>query len=105
MAKDRIEELKENPSQVDLTPYAGHWEVWKALDDKAKADAKEADEIKKVLMAAMGNADVGLIDGVPVVTFMEHKQSRVVPDLLRELYPAIAAEVTRSASQRTFKRV
>jgi predicted phage-related endonuclease len=105
MAEDRIEELKQSPSKADLTEYAGHFEIWKMLDSKAKELAKEAEAIKDILKAAMGNADVGLIDGVPVVTFKEHKQSRIVPDWLRQRYPQIAEEVTDRQPQRQFKRV
>ena len=62
-------------------------------------------QIQNELRAALGNAEVGLIDGVPAVTWKAQGWSRVELDELRAAHPAIVQEFTRTGTRRVLRIV
>jgi len=72
----------------------------------AKEAVKEAEkscsEAEQALMAMLGEAEIGLVDGKPRVTWKKHQSSRIDLDALRNQEPQLAARFTVKSGFRRF---
>lgn len=72
----------------------------------AKAEQREAEtRVRRAegeLMAALGDAEVGELDGEPVVTWKAHDERRLDQAALREAEPEVAERFTRTSTVRRF---
>lgn len=87
---------------IDLSHLAGQIAVAKLLVDKMAELKRELEPLRDAIKAAMGDAEVALVNGQPVATYRTHKQTRLVPQMVRDLDPATAAACTVPVLQRQF---
>jgi putative phage-type endonuclease len=62
-----------------------------------------ASEAQNRLMAALGEAEVGLLEGREVVTWKAHQERRLDLEALREAEPELAERFTRASTVRPFR--
>jgi putative phage-type endonuclease len=72
--------------------------VRRAVKDYGDEETGYMNKIKE----ALGNAEVGTIDGVPVVTWKKTQTERIDPELVRTAHPEIVKEVTTVSEYRRF---
>ena len=70
-------------------------------DDRSRK--QEVDRLKNVLKLALGHAEVGTIDGRPVVSWKGAPRDSIDTKALRRDAPGIAEQFTRSSVVRTFR--
>lgn len=87
---------------VDLTHLAGHFEYGLQLQDQVDALKKKLKEVTDTIKAAMGDCTVAVVEGSQEVTWRWHEQTRLVPEIVRQNDPALAAVATEKKPQRTF---
>jgi len=79
--------------------------IERRADAKAKADVA-SEEVRKVeseIMTLLQDAEVGVVNGEPVVTWKEQSRSSVDTKRLKAEYPEIAEALTKSSSFRVLK--
>lgn len=75
-------------------------ERWKQRAAEAK---EQMDTIDAVVMAALGEAEVGTIGGKKVVTWKGSERNTIDTKALKEAHPALAAEFNKTTSVRTLR--
>ena len=60
---------------------------------------------KAAIQAALGDAEAGTIDGRPVVTWKFVKRRSIDQQLLKQLHPEVAEQVTTVSESRRFEHV
>src|SRR5712692_2198988 len=83
------------PAVPDVSSIAVELKTYKDNAELIKLATKENDQLKKTILAFLGDAKAGQIDGEPVVIVVRTEQQRINSDLVRELYPLIVEEVTK----------
>lgn len=90
---------------IDLEPVRAHVEVliW------AKARAAELKYLEKnardAIEEALGDNEIGQIDGETVITWATHKKRQFQQAKLKEAHPEIVEEYTETVEGRQFKLV
>lgn len=69
---------------------------------KAKALTEQVDQIDAVVMASLGDAEIGTVAGEVAVTWKQSTSNRIDSTALREAHPALAAEFTKTTTTRRF---
>lgn len=95
------------PNIVDLAEVQADLAAYKALDKQIKMLTEKQLEHRMSIEAAMGNNDVGKIDGFTVVTWKRNKKtSRFDKAAFEKAHPDIAEEFTElREGNRVFKVV
>lgn len=82
---------------------------WLAAYDQAAANVKQWEEIrdraKERITEALGTAETGTVDGAPVVRWSYVSRDVVDVKKLREQFPDVAEQFTRTTMSRRFTRV
>ena len=69
-----------------------------------KAEIKEIeDNARHAVEQAMGNSDLGLIDGKPAIAWKSHKQRRLDQKALKAAHPDLVDSYTMSSEVRRFE--
>jgi len=68
----------------------------------AKALTEQVDQIDAVIMASLGDAEIGTVAGEVAVTWKASTQNRLDSKALREAHPALAAEFSKTTTTRRF---
>jgi putative phage-type endonuclease len=69
---------------------------------QAKELTEQVDQIDAVVMASLGDAEVGTVAGEVAVTWKSATSRRIDTKALKEAHPALAAEFTRTTTSRRF---
>lgn len=92
-------------NNVDLEAVRASVEIVQFCHTKI-AELKELEkEHRSQIEAALGEGEIGQIDGETVVTWTHSKQNQLKQSKLKEDYPEIAAAYTELVERRTFKVV
>jgi hypothetical protein len=100
---DSTEQASPAPKAVELTGLRG---VRDALA-VAAADKRRAtqlyDDLAGIIKARLGTAEIGTLDGEPVVSYTQTERIILRDKLVRELYPDVARECEDIIPVRTFR--
>lgn len=92
-------------TNVDLESVRDHVQILKW----AKARINEVKDLEQnardAIEEALGDNDIGQLDGQTVVTWTTHKKRQFQQAKLKEAYPELADEFTELVEARTFKLV
>lgn len=76
---------------------------WKSLTDYRKAAETAEREVENKIKLLLGDAEVGLCDGLPVVTWKSQSRKSVSVESLIERYPDLAPELVRQSEFRVLR--
>ncbi|UQE73865.1 hypothetical protein MYK68_14110 [Gordonia sp. PP30] len=88
--------------EADLTPVATELTVLRTLTDMIKALSDVAGPMKTRVQDAMGDADTGVLDGRPAVTWKPVKSRRFDQKAFKAVHPQLVAEFTIVTESRRF---
>jgi putative phage-type endonuclease len=99
-AESRPLEIVELSGQPELVEAVS---MLRTLIGETRARKSEVDRLKNVLKLALGEAEVGTIDGVPVVSWKGAYRESIDTRALRREAPGVAEQFTRESVVRTFR--
>jgi len=82
--------------QKELDELAGVIANWRAAKTKAAEWKTAADELSAVIVTALGDAEIGTVDGKPIVSYKRFKKTALSQKLLKQLHPDVFAECTET---------
>jgi predicted phage-related endonuclease len=88
---------------VSIDHIAAHVEVYKHAKAKADEFAAAAQRSREKIEEALGENEIGTVDGEPVVRWSHQKVNRLDQKALKEDHPEIVAEYTKLHAQRRFE--
>ena len=90
-------------STADLSHLRAQVEILRAIKSK-KAELKELEEhARSAVESALGDADIGIIDGEPVVTWKFHKRTALDQRVLKASFKDVYDVCLRTSEVRRFE--
>lgn len=92
---------------TDLTPVRAQFEILTYCRNERAKLAARIDELeasaKAAIQEALGADDIGLLDGIPVVTWKTSKRTSLDQKLLKSLHPEVYEECKSTTEVRRFE--
>lgn len=94
-----------DPNTVDLSALRGQIAAYKAIDAQMKVLADNKATLRADIEQALGDHEIGQLDGHTVATWKRSKRNALNQSALRKDHPELVAEYTTATEVRTFKVV
>ncbi|WET76874.1 hypothetical protein P3102_22485 [Amycolatopsis sp. QT-25] len=88
---------------VELTGLSAVIDALTEAKERVKFYEQLCDDLEAPVKARMGDAEIGLIDGEPVVSYKSTVRSGLSQKLLKERFPLIALACTSNGVVSTFR--
>lgn len=89
-------------ANVDLASVRAHVEILRLAKQKQKEFKALETNAREAIEAAMGNADVGLLDGEPAIHWSSHKRTSFDQKAFREDNPELFEQYKSTTPVRKF---
>jgi hypothetical protein len=93
----------DEPKTVELDGLDHVWQALLAAKAQAARFAQLRDDLQKIVQARMGDAEIGLLNGLPVASYKKSLRIFVSQQLVKDLHPAVALECQDITEVRTFR--
>jgi hypothetical protein len=100
---DSTEKAGSAPKIVELTGLRGVRDALAAAAAEKRRATQLYDDLAGIIKARMGTAEIGTLDGEPVVSYAQTERIILRDKLVRELHPDVARECEDIIPVRTFR--
>lgn len=87
---------------VDLTDLTGHIQTLQDIKAKQAELTELREQLEQTIKDRLGDAEIGTVDGITVVTWKHTKRTALSQRLLKKLHPKVAAECMETNEIRRF---
>ena len=92
--------LEVNQTEIDFDPAVAHWVAeYRRLKLQASQIAEQLDVARSHIEAALGDHEIGTVNGAPVVRYAVIESERIDTKKLREVLPPQVLELVTVKSQ------
>ena len=88
---------------VELDELDQVWQAYITAKAQAARFVQLRDDLQQIVQKRMGDAEIGLIDGLPVASYKKSLRIFISQQLVKERHPAVALDCQDITEVRTFR--
>jgi hypothetical protein len=93
----------DEPKTIELDELEDVWQAYLKAKAQAARFTQLRDDLQKIVQTRMGDAEFGLLNGVPVASYKKSLRIFVSQQLVKQHHPDVALECQDITEVRTFR--